>query len=113
MRPRSRGSVKLGSGNPRAAALIDPTYLSEPADLDLLVEGVSLAREIGAGAAFADRRSHEVYPGPKPGLKANGTTDIRKFILSAADSFHHPVGTCRIGAVVDAALRVKAWRLCA
>jgi choline dehydrogenase len=87
--------------------LIDPTYLSEPADLDLLVEGVSLAREIGAGAAFADRRSHEVYPGPKPGLKANGTTDIRKFILSAADSFHHSVGTCRIGAVVDAALRVK------
>jgi pyridoxine 4-oxidase len=103
MRPRSRGSVKLGSGNPRAAALIDPNYLSEPADLDLLVEGVSLAREIGAGAAFADWRSHEVYPGPK----ANGTADMRKFILGAADSFHHPVGTCRIGAVVDAALRVK------
>jgi pyridoxine 4-oxidase len=103
MRPRSRGSVKLGSGNPRAAALIDPNYLSEPADLDLLVEGVSLAREIGAGAAFADWRSHEVYPGPN----ANSAADIRKFILGATDSFHHPVGTCRIGAVVDAALRVK------
>jgi choline dehydrogenase len=103
MRPRSRGSVKLASGNPRVPALIDPNYLSEPADLDLLVEGVSLAREIGAGAAFADWRMREVYPGPD----ATTTTDIRKFILRAADSFHHAVGTCRMGAVVDNGLRVK------
>ncbi len=84
-------------------ALIDPNYLSEQADLDLLVEGVSLAREIGAGAAFADWRAQEVYPGPE----GTNTTDIRKFVLRAADSFHHPVGTCRIEAVVDEALRVK------
>ena len=103
MRPRSRGSVKLASADPRMPALIDPNYLSEPADLDLLVEGVALAREIGAGAAFADWRAQEVYPGPE----GTTTTDIRKFVLRAADSFHHPVGTCRIGAVVDEALRVK------
>ena len=103
MRPRSRGSVKLASGNPRVPALIDPNYISEPADLDLLVEGVSLAREIGAGAAFADWRAQEVYPGSE----GTNTADMRKFILRAADSFHHPVGTCRIGAVVDEALRVK------
>jgi choline dehydrogenase len=103
MRPRSRGSVKLASGNPRTPALIDPKYLSEPADLDLLIEGVSLAREIGGGAAFADWRAQEVYPGPG----RTTTMDIRKFVLRAADSFHHPVGTCRIGAVVDVALRVK------
>ena len=60
-------------------------------------------REIGAGAAFADWRAQEVYPGPE----GTTTTDIRKFVLRAADSFHHPVGTCRIGAVVDEALRVK------
>jgi choline dehydrogenase len=103
MRPRSRGSVKLASGDPRMPALIDPKYLSEPVDLALLVEGVSLARDIGAGAAFADWRAEEVYPGPG----GTTTTDIRKFVLRAADSFHHPVGTCRIGAVVDEALRVK------
>ena len=103
MRPRSRGSVKLASADPRAPALIDPNHLSEPADLDLLVEGVALAREIGAGAAFADWRASEVYPGPAATTRA----DISSFIRRAADSFHHPVGTCRIGAVVDHALRVK------
>ena len=84
-------------------APIDPKYISEPANLALLFEGVSLARDIGAGAAFANWRVREVYPG-------RGRTtpmDTRKFVLRAADSFHHPVGTCRIGAVVDEALRVK------
>ena len=103
MRPRSRGSVKLASSDPRATALIDPNYLAEPVDLDILVQGAALAREIGAAAAFADWRAEEIYPGSS----AVSTADLRNFVLRAANSFHHPVGTCRIGAVVDEALRVK------
>ncbi len=102
LRPRSRGSVRLASAEPLAPALIDPNYLAEPADLDLLAEGVALAREIGATTAFADWRAQEVYPGPG-GLDVQGRRD---FVLRATNSFHHPVGTCRIGAVVDDVLRV-------
>jgi choline dehydrogenase-like flavoprotein len=103
MRPRSRGSVKLASSDPLAPALIDPNYLAEPVDLDVLVQGARLAREIGAAAAFADWRAEEIYPGSS----AVSTADLRNFVLRAVNSFHHPVGTCRIGAVVDEALRVK------
>jgi choline dehydrogenase-like flavoprotein len=103
MRPRSRGSVTLASDDPLAPALIDPNYLAEPKDLDLLAEGVALAREIGAAAAFAEWRAQEVYPG----AEAANVADRRDFILRAANSFHHPVGTCRIGSVVDEALRVQ------
>jgi choline dehydrogenase-like flavoprotein len=103
IRPRSRGSVKLASSDPLAPALIDPNYLAEPVDLDVLVQGARLAREIGAAAAFADWRAEEIYPGSS----AVSTTDLRNFVLRAANSFHHPVGTCRIGAVVDETLRVK------
>ena len=53
--------------------------------------------------AFADWRAEEIYPGSS----AVSTADLRNFVLQAANSFHHPVGTCRIGAVVDEALRVK------
>ena len=103
LRPRSRGSVRLASSDPRAAAIIDPRYLSEPDDLAVLAKGVEIAREIGAAKAFDDWRSKEVYPGPA------WTTDAGRhdFIRRATDSFHHPVGTCRIGAVVDERLRVK------
>jgi choline dehydrogenase-like flavoprotein len=103
MRPRSRGSVRLASDDPLAPALIDPNYLSEAADLDILAQGVELAREIGNAAAFAEWRKTEVYPGAEWSSRA----ERRKFILRAANSFHHPVGTCRIGAVVDGALRVN------
>jgi choline dehydrogenase-like flavoprotein len=103
MRPQSRGTIRLASADPLAPALIDPNYLSEPADVESLVAAVTLAREIGAARAFDDWRSEEVYPGP-------GWSDAagrRDFVRRAAQSFHHPVGTCRIGAVVDATLRVN------
>jgi choline dehydrogenase-like flavoprotein len=77
--------------------------LAEPADLDVLVQGVMLAREIGAAAAFADWRKRDIYPGSN----ALSATDLHQFIRRAANSFHHPVGTCRIGSVVDESLRAK------
>jgi len=95
--PASRGQVTLASADPRAPALIDPAYLSNPSDLDRLVEGVARAQEIGADRAFADWRAKEVYP---------GAMEPRAFVRRAANSFHHPVGTCAMGAVVDERLRV-------
>ena len=103
LRPRSRGSVRLASSDPRAAAIIDPNYLGEPDDLAVLAKGVEIAREIGAAKAFDDWRAKEVYPGPEWTSEA-GRQD---FIRRATDSFHHPTGTCRLGDVVDEALRVK------
>ena len=103
LRPRSRGSVRLASSDPRAAAIIDPNYLGEPDDLAVLAKGVKIAREIGAAKAFDDWRAKEVYPGPEWTSEA-GRQD---FIRRATDSFHHPTGTCRLGDVVDEALRVK------
>ncbi|NQW51318.1 MAG: GMC family oxidoreductase N-terminal domain-containing protein [Rhodospirillales bacterium] len=103
LRPLSRGSVRLASSDPWAAAIIDPNYLAEPDDLAVLAKGVEIAREIGAARAFDDWRANEVYPGPAWTSEA-GRHD---FIRRATDSFHHPTGTCRLGDVVDEALRVK------
>jgi choline dehydrogenase len=103
MKPRSTGSVKLASASPLAPAVIDPNYLEDSQDVDVLVEGIRLAREIGSAAAFADWRASEIYPGPQ----SVGPGGLRSFISRAANSFHHPVGTCRIGKVVDENLRVN------
>ena len=106
MRPQSRGTVKLASADPLVPPLIDPNYLTESADLQALSDSLTLAREIGAAAAFSEWRAKEVYPGPGGANAA----DRHAFIHRAANSFHHPVGTCRMGAVVDEALRVKGVR---
>ena len=103
MKPRSRGSVRLASADYSTPPSIDPNYLDEPHDRDVLIEGIKLAREIGSTAAFSDWRADEAYPGPR----SVALEDLRTFISRAANSFHHPVGTCRIGKVVDEKLRVR------
>ena len=107
MRPRSHGSISLASADPRDPPLIDPGFLTDPGDLDEMAAAVALAREIGAAPQLSDWRKREVFPGP-------GVTDrkgLRDFGRRAANSFHHPVGTCRMGtdegAVVDPALQVR------
>jgi choline dehydrogenase-like flavoprotein len=42
-----------------------------------------------------------------PGRDRLGSENFIPFISRAANSFHHPVGTCRIGKVVDDTLHVK------
>jgi len=106
LRPQSEGTVKLRSPKPLDSAVIDPNYLTESTDLESLSESVSLTREIGAAAAFAEWRVEEVYPGSG----WPNAADRHGFIRRAANSFHHPVGTCRMGDVVDEALRVKGVR---
>jgi choline dehydrogenase len=105
--PLSRGRVSLQSADPRAAPLIDPALFQEPGDLQPVLAGLRLARELFGSSAFARYRAQEVAPG------ANVSTDAElvRYIRATASTVHHPVGTCRMGqdesAVVDARLRVR------
>ncbi len=101
--PRSLGEIRLASADPLAAPIIDPRYLSEAADLEHLVTGLKLAREIAATAPLAGLLGDERLPG-----KAVATDDaLRDYIRATCNTIFHPVGTCRMGSVVDAELRVK------
>ena len=104
--PRSRGTLRLASGDPTASPLIDFGYLSDPADLELLGEGSEMVRDIMGGHAFGGAVKEEIHPGT--GLKGQA---LRDAILNRATSVYHGVGTCRMGvdelAVVDPQLRVR------
>ena len=52
LRPKSRGSVGFADADPMSAPRIDPAFLSEPADLELLVKGVRLGQRIMTAPAF-------------------------------------------------------------
>ena len=106
LRPHSRGRITLASADPMAAPLIDPCYLSHPADMPLMVAGVKAARRLLAASAFDPYRGREIFPGPQ----ARTDLDIEAFIRRKAETIYHPVGTCKMGhdpmAVVDDTLRV-------
>ncbi len=105
--PRSRGSVRLASADPREKPLIDPNYLAEEYDRTVYLEALDTARAVGARRALADWRADEVLPGPS----VKDTTSKRDFLQKAAFTHHHPVATCRMGgdaaSVVDAGLKVR------
>lgn len=106
MNPASRGSVRLNTADPAGAPRIDPAYLSDERDLEAMMSGLHLAREVGESAALAAWRQEEITPGPT----ARDPRSLREFARGNATTYFHAVGTCRIGvddlAVVDPTLRV-------
>ena len=105
LRPRSRGSVRIASPDPAAAPLIDPAFLADEEDLELLMIGADLQRRILDDPAFDDVRGQPLYA-----LDQNDRDALEQDIRNRADTQYHPVGSCRMGpdpmAVVDAQLRV-------
>ena len=105
LRPFSRGSVSLQSADPLADPLIDPNYLSDERDMELLLKGAKITREIMNGTALRSYRKKELY------LSGNESDDeLKDHIRRRADTIYHPVGTCKMGtdalSVVDETLKV-------
>jgi choline dehydrogenase len=107
IRPASRGSLRLASADPSAPPLIDPACLSCDVDTAALVAAIELCREIGGQSALAYWRGSELYPGP--GIQS--ARELRDYVRATAITYHHQVGTCKMGvdadAVVDPQLRVR------
>ena len=107
LRPQSRGHLAIRSDDARAPIAIHANYLSEPEDLEMMLECVRLSRQILEQPAFRPFRAHEILPGGEV-RDRNGLID---FIRTKAETIYHPVGTCRMGsdahAVVDPELRVR------
>ncbi|WP_326533989.1 GMC family oxidoreductase [Pseudorhodoferax sp.] len=106
LRPRSRGQVGLHSADPHAAPRIDPGFLSDPADLDLMVQAYRICRRLFEAPAFADVGGRAAPGEPDPADRAA----VEHYIRATSDTIYHPVGTCRMGqddeAVTDPELRV-------
>jgi choline dehydrogenase len=110
IRPLSRGTVTLSGSGPMAPPLIDLAALSREADLEALAASVALCREIGAAPSLAEWGARELYPGPE----VSGVAALRDYVRRTAVTYHHQVGTCKMGrdelAVVDPTLRVHGIR---
>lgn len=106
LRPKSRGTVRLGSTDPRRPPVIDPGYLSHPDDMQTLVDGIGLARQLLAAPSMARYAGKDLH-----GLETLEGNALQAAIRRHADTIYHPVGTCRMGddtrAPVDSRLRVR------
>lgn len=106
LRPYSRGEIRLKSADPAEAPAMQPNYLEDSRDLDLMLEGARLASEIFMQPAFDGIRDGFIFPEESVRSKE----DRIGFIRRKAETVYHPVGTCKMGqdamAVVGPELKV-------
>ena len=106
VQPQSRGTVSLRSNNPRDLAVVRANYLQSNADLNVLIEGIELSRELVNTRAFDAFRGEELAPG----ISVTSKSGLSEYVRQVASTVWHPVGTCKMGidrdAVVNPQLQV-------
>jgi choline dehydrogenase-like flavoprotein len=109
--PRARGRIWLRSANPTDKPRILTNTLSEPEDVESLLAGMRLAREIAAQGPLREIVLRELKPGDGVADDGDLEADLRRRLML----IYHPVGTARMSdthqeAVVDSRLRVHGLR---
>jgi choline dehydrogenase-like flavoprotein len=105
-RPYSRGTVTLKNNDLMSPPAVDPNYLSDIRDVEILAEGVRIGQEIMSQAAL-QKYVNKVHR-PESILKTK--EDRIRFVRETGQGALHPSGACKMGidkmAVVDPQLRV-------
>ena len=106
-RPHSRGYVKAISNDINAPPLIQPNYLKEQIDQDLMIEGVKRCRALLKTSNINEISLRENLPGKD--IKTD--KEILDYIRNNGGTVYHAIGSCRMGidnnAVVNSELKVN------
>jgi choline dehydrogenase-like flavoprotein len=107
LRPESRGSITIASGDPSAPPVIDPRYLSVDSDRRAAVEAVRFTRRLMAQPALAPFVVGETAFS----AGAQSDDDILAMYADWASAGFHATGTVRMGqdnsAPLDGRLRLR------
>lgn len=111
LHPKSRGTVKLASADPKADPLVNFNYLSDPDDMAVFVEGIKRTHAIMTGTpTFRKLIKRDLFT-----AHCKTDADWQAFARNGGATNFHPVGSCRMGpdpaeAVVDARLRIHGMQ---
>lgn len=94
--PLSRGSVTINSTSAADPPLINPNYLSHPADVEVAIAAFKRQRQVWANLSA-------VTTGPEkiPGAAVQTDAEILDFIKEALAPVWHAAATCKMGPVAD------------
>ena len=110
LRPASRGRIGLRTADPAAPPRIDPGYLSDEHDREIIVAGLRFTRELFRHPPLSTTYGAEER---MPGERCASDAALLDYARDTGSTVFHPVGTCRMGkhdGVVDSSFRVRGTR---
>ncbi|CAG7730947.1 unnamed protein product, partial [Allacma fusca] len=120
VRPNSKGELTLREKDPFALPLINPRYLEDPKDLNIMLQGFKLMMKMAENTTVFQDLGTKYIGSPVPGcahLKFRSDDYWKCYIQHFSVTMWHPTGTCKMGrdasdktAVVDSRLRVLHTR---
>jgi choline dehydrogenase len=107
-RSTSVGEVRIRHPHPWAKPRIYHNYLSDPEERRILRDGLRMAMEMARQPALGALVSTDLVSSAELGLAPRDESDaaLDEFSRMNSFSFYHPSGSCAMGKVVDARLRV-------
>ncbi|XP_072017411.1 alcohol dehydrogenase [acceptor]-like [Amphiura filiformis] len=112
LHPKSRGEIRLRSTDPEDHPIIDPSFLDDPSDTDVLVKGLQQLRKLMETEAMRPFE-FKLQNMQIPGVPNEEIENLAEYVRHFTTCVYHCVGTCKMGAkddptaVVDPDLRVN------
>ncbi len=103
VKPKAVGSLRLRSSDPRTDPIIDAALLAHEEDRERMVEGIRLARRLAATPYLSALISEELMPGSDNLAEQ----DLVEALRANVGSYHHPIGTVRMGREDDKSACVR------
>lgn len=108
VRPYSRGTLRLTGPRVSDPVSLDPNIFDDPRDLTALHASFRQARAMVAAPALAeDWGAVEVHPGADVVSEADEKAYIKRWVTT----YHHQVGTCRMGSGDNAVVSPHTLRV--
>ena len=113
LQPKSVGEIYLNITDPFSYPIIDPNYLSNSKDIEVLKRGAKVTMKMMKSSAFDGKGIKSIAEMANAPYEY-GTDEFWEWLVKAnVRTLYHPVGTCKMGSVddpstvVDPRLRVK------
>lgn len=107
LHPLSRGTVHIQSRDPMVLPAIDPNYLSNPLDLEIMVDALKFARKLAETEPLHSTIARQV----EPAADVMSDEDLARYVRAKLSPVFRPVGSVAMlpkedGGVVDSELIV-------
>jgi len=111
-RPLSVGTVHIASSDPKVDPVIDPAYLSHPADVEIFSKGLAIVEKMVNTSPFKEKVKRRYYPdGP---LDLSDKKAVETYVRGNVATEYHPLGSCAMGkegvGAVDDRLKVHGCK---